>query len=54
MRNHNHLDVNKPLKYSVVGVLSYGSDSLESRNDEFNSEIRIVARSNEKPINGEL
>ena len=38
------MDVSKPLDYSVVGVLSYGSDSLANGDDEFNREIRILAR----------
>ena len=42
------------MKYNAVGVLSYGSDSLESRDVEFNREIRIVARNIEKPNIGEL
>ena len=42
------------MKYNAVGVLSYGSDSLERRNVEFNSEVRIVSRKSEKPIIGDM
>ena len=54
VRNHSQLDVNKPLKYNAAGVLSYGSDSLESIDVEFNREIRTVAKNSEKPIIAEL
>ena len=54
VRNHSQLDVNKPLKYNADGVLSYGSDSPERRNVEFNSEVRIVSRKSEKPIIGDM